>query len=108
MEEHYYRSMSEFDDEFNHNGPRSDFFDEGQRRAADIVSDKEVDDYLELVVTGVQFEGDFVSGKMIVSFEKLKELVDEGYNIVEAKSYGPYRIDIVYQKYEKNINRKGR
>lgn len=66
------------------------------------VSAEEVREYLLTVVSGTLFPYGTEHGEMYVSFEKLKELVCEGYNIVRVlnpENLSAYNIYIEYQKY---------
>ena len=72
---------------------------------------EEVRKYLSEVVTGVSFPlGE--PEKMYVSYEKLQQMVDEGYNIVSVlnpEDLSPYKIYIEYQKNViENNNKHGR
>ena len=78
------------------------FRDEHQRQ--DELTADDVREYLLGVVSGTFYPAGIESGEMHVSFEKLKELVKEEYNIVEVlnpEDLTPYNIHIVYQVYDK-------
>ena len=73
---------------------------------------EKVKEYIYSVVSGTIMPIDSEHGYMYVSFEKLKELVDEGYNIISVLNMddlSAYKIHIEYQKYKKiDTNRHGR
>lgn len=65
----------------------------------------DIQDYLVSVVSGHEYEqvcdlGVLTSeGEMIVSFAKLKQMVNEGYNIVRAEAFNVDMIMVKFQKY---------
>ena len=65
-----------------------------------IADEVEIKSYLESVVSHERLEGAIEGGMIIVSFSKLQELVNSGYNIVSAQYLNPNMIAIEYQKYE--------
>ena len=64
-----------------------------------------LDDYLLTIVSGKKYDAVcelgvlMGSGRIIVSLEELRQMVDEGYNIVSANVIGPNMIEIEFQKY---------
>ena len=64
-----------------------------------------LDDYLLTIVSGKKYDAVcelgvlMESGRIIVSLEELRQMVDEGYNIVSANVIGPNMIEIEFQKY---------
>lgn len=89
--------------------PSPDFFiDESKSR--EKYTTEEVREYLLKVVSGTILPLASEHGYMYVSFEKLKELVEEeGYNIVRVlneKDLSPYKIHIEYQTIDKTNNNK--
>lgn len=65
-----------------------------------IADEVEIKSYLESVVSHQKFEGAIGGGMMIVSFSRLQELVDSGYNIVKAEYINPNMISIEFQEFE--------
>ena len=66
--------------------------DDIQNYLVSVVSEREYESICELgVLVG--------AGEMIVSFDKLKQMVDEGYNIVRAKAFNKDMIMVKFQKY---------
>ena len=64
----------------------------------------EVREYLLKVVSGVLLPAAKEHGEMYVSFEALKQLVEDGYNIVKVLNVddlSAYKIHIEYQVYDK-------
>ncbi|MBQ2873025.1 MAG: hypothetical protein IJE89_03390 [Bacilli bacterium] len=90
----------------------SDSFFRGHTPKSGPYTEEEVREYLDIVVSGTMIPGASECGKMYVSFEKLKELVDEGYNIIRLlnpEDVNPHKIYIEYQKCDKvNNNKHGR
>jgi len=68
----------------------------------------EVKDYLLTVVSGQRFGSECElgtlsgQGSMIVSFDRLKDMVNNGYNIVKAECINPNVIAIEFQEYKKD------
>lgn len=74
------------------------------------ISSDEVREYLLTVVSGTIFPFGTEHGEMYVSFEKLKELVEEGYNIVRVLNPEDLTSNKIYIEYQKYVDRatKGR
>lgn len=89
----------------------SDYFRKAGDLTGNIRRDTEIKDYLLTVVSGKrQSLGDdylrVAGGKTIVSFEQLKEMVNDGYNIISANYIRPMgMVDIEFEKYEKREGR---
>jgi len=69
---------------------------------------QEIEDYLLTIVSGERIsESKFGSlsgeGRMIVSFDRLKDMVNNGYNIVKAQCINPNMISIEFQEFRKDI-----
>ena len=52
------------------------------------INENEINDYINSVVSGEKTYGPVLGGaKMFVTFDKLKEMVNEGYNIIRANYF---------------------
>ena len=82
-------------------------------KSKNIMPKEEIEDYLITVVSGKKmgFECELGTlcgeGEMIVSFEQLKEMYENGnYNIVSAQVFNPEMITIVFENYSKTNTMK--
>ena len=81
------------------------------RRAGDLDGKslkEEIEDYILSVTSGKRYDavcelGTLCGGGMtIVTFDKLKEMVNEGYNIVSAKYINDTMIDVEFQQFRQD------
>ena len=81
------------------------------RPAGDLPSKsvkEEIDDYILAVVSGKKYEaicelGTLCGGGItIVSFNKFKDMVDNGYNIINAKYINNDMIEVEFQQFRKD------
>lgn len=102
-ENEYFKSAGDLEEELSQDKIKDDDFEL-------------IDDYLLAIVSGKRYESEFgvaMSGGMaIVTLDKLKEMVEEGYNIVRASVINTEKklIDVEFQKLDalKSETRKGR
>ena len=71
---------------------------------------QEIEDYLLTVVSGERIsESKFGTlsgeGRMIVSFDRLKDMVNNGYNIIKAECINPNMISIEFQEYRRDVGK---
>ena len=78
---------------------------------SDELSTDEINKFLQGVVSGKEYDfecelGTLCSGgSCIVSFEELKEMIDDGsYNIISANCFNKDMIEIRYQQFDKNLS----
>ena len=104
--------MAYYQNEFDQYVMHADDFSNKEQKLKEKQLLEEVREYVLSVVSGTMLPIDSEHGYMYVSYEKLIELVEEGYNIVSVlnmEDLSPYRIHIEYQKYKKiNTNKHGR
>ena len=73
-----------------------------------VTTVEDINDYLLTVVSGKKIDykcelGTLCgAGRTVVSLDKLKEMVLNGYNIVSAKCINSNMIDVEFQEYKKN------
>ena len=86
------------------------------KKAGDLDSDKHksvmnkaaIEEYLLTIVSGKKYDYECElgtlcgGGKTIVSFDRVKEMVDLGYNIISAKCINVNMIEVEYQQFRKN------
>jgi len=88
----------------------------GFERAGDLetLTEEAIKDYLITIVSGKkynysnQFNNLVSGGRMIVTFDKLKKMVDMGYNIITAQYLNKDMIDIEFEYYKEENMGKGR
>ncbi len=64
-------------------------------------TDEERKKFIDKIVSGDLYEDDglaYESGSIIIPFDKLVEMVDEGCNIISANYHNKYMVEVVYQK----------
>ena len=80
----------------------------------EVLTEEAIKDYLITIVSGKkynygnQFNNLASGGRMIVTFAKLKEMVDMGYNIINAQYLNKDMIEIEFEYYREENMRKGR
>jgi len=62
------------------------------------VTIDEINDYLESIVSGKKYPDAIGAGNIIVTFSRLRDMVDMGFNIVSAKCINPELIEIEFQE----------
>ena len=75
-----------------------------------LLSDEEKINYLKSIVsTDYDNEGEIVDcGSMILSFDRIVKLVQDGYNIINFEYFNSNLISVVFRKIDKNSERKVR
>lgn len=83
-----------------------DFDDEVENKKDYTSLKEEIDDYLLTVVSGERTPSENIceSGSTLVKYDKLKEMVDNNYNIISAKYLGD---DLISIRYDKEIDKRG-
>ena len=80
----------------------------------DGLTEKEIDEYLLSVVSGEKYPYECELGTLcgggckVVNFMELKQMVQDGYNIVRAKTININTIEVEFQQFRKVDNRERR
>lgn len=82
--------------------PAGDLSLENDTKNLDLTVD-EINEYLKNVVSGKRIEGILNGGMSIISFSKLRELVENGCNIISAECLNPEMIVVEYQELDREI-----
>ena len=109
LDENYFRSASDLGEPSVIDNIRDEnkyFHPAGDLKVTNVNSN--IDDYLLSVVSGEKYDSELVvgAGRIITDINRLKQMVDEGYNIVSAKCLHPTgsMIEVEFQKIRKDNN----
>ena len=97
----FFKPAGDLDNEDNRTSS-SYFKPAGDLTYEEKISDEDIKQYLERVVSGEKIEGSLGGGMMVVSFSKLQELVEQGCNIISAEYLNSDMIVIEFQELPKN------
>lgn len=110
FESPYNKKKNEFDSKKYFSVPKEDDLTNNYSYHENKGDNVDIDDFLLSIVSekSVGYDSSFkicASGKMFVSFERLKEMVNNGYNIISASKCGPF-IEVEFEEVVKEETKR--